>query len=235
MALSTFDPSVASRPILVAHRGGNSRRLLRAAIAAGVDWIEVDLWWHFGRIVARHDPAVWRLPLTYGRWRVAVAPLRLITLDELLDAIAGTPIRLLLDLKGRAADLPGALATALQRRDALPRVALCSQEWGPLDAARRLEPALHVFFSLGREEHVPAYLDRLAAGAAPPFTSISHRLLTPDRVAELHRHGVTMIAWTVNQPARARELVSWGVDGITSDSLGLLRSLREQGTGNGEQ
>ena len=216
----------------MAHRGGNSRRRLRAAVAAGVDWLEVDVWWHFGRIVARHDPAVWRLPVTYGRWRVALAPLRLITLDELLDTVAGTPIRLLLDLKGMAAELPGALATALQRRDALTRAALCGQEWGPLDAARRVAPGLQAFFSLGREEHVPAYLDRLAAGAAPPLVSINHRLLTPDRVADLHRHGVTMIAWTVNHPARAHDLVSWGVDGITSDSLGLLRSLREQGIGD---
>jgi glycerophosphoryl diester phosphodiesterase len=57
--------------------------------------------------------------------------------------------------------------------------------------------------------------------------SIRHSLLTAERVAELHGRGVTMIAWTVNDPVRARELIGWEVDGITSDSLVLLQSLRD--------
>jgi glycerophosphoryl diester phosphodiesterase len=199
---------------------------LRAALAAQVDWLEVDVWWHHGRIVARHDAALWRLPVTYGRKRIGLMPLRPITLDELLDAVDGTDIRLLLDLKGIAAALPGALAEGLRRRDALGRAALCGQEWGPLDAAREVEPGVAVFFSLGREEHYPAYLRRLEDGSAPPRISIRHTLLTPERVNELHQRGVTMFSWTVNDSARAQTLVDWGVDGIISDSLSVLAGLR---------
>jgi glycerophosphoryl diester phosphodiesterase len=57
--------------------------------------------------------------------------------------------------------------------------------------------------------------------------SIRHSLLTRERVADLRGRGVTMIAWTVNDAARAHELISWGVDGITSDSLVLLQRLRD--------
>jgi glycerophosphoryl diester phosphodiesterase len=199
---------------------------LRAAVAAGVDWLEVDVWWHYGRIVARHDAALWRLPVTYSRKHIGLLPLRPITLDELLDAVAGTNIRLLLDLKGSAAALPGALAEGLRRRDALSRAALCGQEWGPLDAARAVEPGVTVFFSLGREEHYPAYLRRLAEGTAPPRISIRHTLLTPERVTELHERGVMIFSWTVNDLPRAQTLVHWGVDGIISDSLSLLAELR---------
>ena len=230
-SLPAFDPAAAERPILVAHRAGKTRRALRAAVGAGVDWLEIDVWWHYGRLVVRHDPALWRLPVTYNRWRVGLALLPFLTLDNLLDAVGGTPVRLLLDLKGTAPQLPAALVEALRRREALTRAALCGQEWGPLDAARALAPDLQVFFSLGRAEHMPAYLRRLEDGAAPPLISISHRLLTPERVDDLHRRGVTMIAWTVNDLSRARELVAWGVDGITSDSLGLLRALRVAGGG----
>jgi glycerophosphoryl diester phosphodiesterase len=74
---------------------------------------------------------------------------------------------------------------------------------------------------------MPAYLRRLDDGTAAPLISIRHSLLTVERVAELHDRGVTMIAWTVNDLVRAHELVRWGVDGITSDSLVLLQSLRD--------
>jgi glycerophosphoryl diester phosphodiesterase len=212
--------------VLVAHRGGNTRTALRAALAAGVDWLEVDVWWHYGRVVARHDAAVWRLPVTYSRRRIGLMPLQPVTLDELLDAIEGSPARLLLDLKGSAAALPVALAEGLHRRGALGRTALCGQQWAPLDAARQTEPGVEVFFSLGREEHYPAYLRRLEAGTAPARISIRHNLVTPERVAELHRRGVTLFSWTVNDPVRAHEMVGWGVDGIISDSLALLAGLR---------
>jgi glycerophosphoryl diester phosphodiesterase len=230
-ALPPFDPAAVPRPFLVAHRGGNSRAAVRRACRAGVDWMEVDVWWHYGRIVARHDRALWRLPITYDRARIGLAPIPHLTLDELLDRVAGTPVRLLLDLKGDAPELPAALVGTLHRRDAVTRAALCGQEWAPLDAARALDPDLSVFFSLGREEHLPAYLRRLDAGAAPRLISICHTLVTPDRLSALHARGVTVLAWTVNDLATARRLVSWGVDGITSDSLSLLASLREAAAG----
>jgi glycerophosphoryl diester phosphodiesterase len=250
-ALPAFDPTTARRPILVAHRGGHHTRALRAAIDAGVDWVEVDVWWHHRRLVVRHDPALWRLPVTYDGWRMRVALRPFPTLDRLLDLLADTPVRLLLDLKGTlpedtlgktfartaarhllrvartARELPRALVETLRRRQAVARAAVCGQQWAPLDAARALEPALPVFFSLGTEEHITAYLRRLQDGTALPLISIRHSLLTAERVADLRDRGVTMVAWTVNDYARARELIGWGVDGITSDSLVLLQRLRD--------
>jgi glycerophosphoryl diester phosphodiesterase len=214
------------RPLLVAHRGGNGWLALRRALTAGVDWLEADVWWQAGRVVARHDPTLWRLPLTYSRYRLGLAPIPTLTLEHLLDAVAGTGVRLLLDLKGDAPELPHAIVASLARRDAFAQAALCGQDWRPLDAARALDGRVQVIFSLGREEHLPAYTARLADGTAPHAASVNHRLLTPARVAALRQHGVTILAWTVNDPARARALLAWGVDGITSDSLRLLSSLR---------
>lgn len=224
-SLLPFDAERAGRPMRIAHRGGNGRRSLTASLRAGVDWLETDVWWHFGQVIARHDPALWKLPVTHRRGRIGLAPIPHLTLDELLRRLEGTPARLLLDLKGNDPRLPGAILEALRRRGAVARAALCGQEWPPLDAARRLQPDLTVFFSLGREEHIPAYAARLRDGSAPKLASVSHRLLGHGRVQELKEQGVTMIAWTVNDQARARQLVAWGVDGITSDSLRLLNSL----------
>ena len=43
----------------VAHRAGNRLADIRAAIEAGVDWIEADIWWQHGRLEARHEHAIW--------------------------------------------------------------------------------------------------------------------------------------------------------------------------------
>ncbi|MFN8559437.1 MAG: hypothetical protein U0531_19560 [Dehalococcoidia bacterium] len=165
-SLAPFDAASASRPMRIAHQGGNHHAALRAALAADVDWLEVDVWWHGGRIVARHDPVVWKTPVTYNRWRVGLAPRRPITLDHLLDTVAGTPVRLLLDLKAPAAGCQPRLWRRCNDARALGRGRYAARI-GDIDAAQALEPAVQAFFSLGREEHLPIYLRRLNEGTAP--------------------------------------------------------------------
>ncbi len=48
---------------------------------------------------------------------------------------------------------------------------------------------------------------------------IKHTALTKEIVAQLHREGITVNCWTVDDPARAEELVGYGVDMITSNIL----------------
>ena len=215
----------AARPIRVAHRGGNSRRALRRALDLGLDWVETDTWLHYGRLVARHDRTLWRLPLSYSRrsLRLHLAPS--LVLDTVLRATAGTSTGVLIDLKGRHPELPAAIVRLLARRDAFKRTALCGQEWDPLDEARQINPDVRIVFSLGRPEHLEVYLARRRDGTAPPLTSCYHGLLTPDRVAALKEAGSAILAWTVDSEARARQLLAWGVDGITSNNYGMLARL----------
>jgi glycerophosphoryl diester phosphodiesterase len=209
----------------VAHRGGNSRSALRRALGLGLDWIETDIWLHYGRLVARHDRSVWRLPISYSRTSLRLNLAPALVLDTVLLATAATSTRVLIDLKGDQTDLPAAIVRLLERRDAFARTALCGQEWGPLEQAQQLNPAVRVFFSLGRPEHLDSYLSRRQAGAAPPLASCRHSLLTPATVAALKEAGSTVIAWTVDSEARARQLLAWGVDGITSNDYRLLARL----------
>ena len=217
--------SPVERPARIAHRGGNTHSALRTALAGHVDWLETDVWLERGRVVARHDPRLWWLPLSYHHRRVRLLPLRPLTLDLLLDTVAGTGTRLLIDLKGVDRGLPAALAAALCEPAARDAVAVCTQHWRPLDELHARDPAIPTVFSLGRPEHIPAYLARLSGGSAPPAISINHRLLTEERTREFQCLGVQMIAWTVNDRARAQELERWGVDGVTSDSAAVLEHL----------
>ena len=43
--------------------------------------------------------------------------------------------------------------------------------------------------------------------------------LTAERIAACHEKGILVNCWTVDDPAKAEELISWGVDYITSDIL----------------
>jgi glycerophosphoryl diester phosphodiesterase len=220
------------RPVRIAHRGGNDRALLRRALAAGVDWIESDIWFHYGRLVARHDPALWRTPIRYSRTSVSISLTPALDLDTLLTATNGTSTRVLIDLKGDDLGLPSAIVDLIRRRGAFDRTALCTQEWRPLEEARHLDDRITIVFSLGRPEHVSAYLARRRDGTAPPTASCRHELLTPTTIARLKEAGSTVLAWTVDSEARARQLLAWGVDGITSNRFEMLNRLTAPCTGN---
>lgn len=48
---------------------------------------------------------------------------------------------------------------------------------------------------------------------------IYFELLTKENVQLLHENGITINAWTVDDKNKAEELISWGVDQITSNTL----------------
>ncbi len=48
---------------------------------------------------------------------------------------------------------------------------------------------------------------------------VKHVALTKEMIDTLHAHNIVVNCWTVDDPARAEELVSWGVDYITSNIL----------------
>jgi glycerophosphoryl diester phosphodiesterase len=55
--------------------------------------------------------------------------------------------------------------------------------------------------------------------------SIHERLLDARVVTDLRAVAGLVLTWPVNAPARARELVGLGVDGLISDRAGLIAPL----------
>ena len=49
-----------------------------------------------------------------------------------------------------------------------------------------------------------------------------HTLLTKDRIDEIHDAGLRVATWTVNDPARAADLIAWGVDTLITDAVDLI-------------
>ncbi len=50
----------------------------------------------------------------------------------------------------------------------------------------------------------------------------NHNILTKERVAIVKQAGLRILAYTVNQPERARILLEWGVDAICTDRIDLI-------------
>ena len=51
----------------------------------------------------------------------------------------------------------------------------------------------------------------------------NHRRITKEFVEEVKDLGYWMFCYTVNDPARAQEILRWGVDGFCTDRLDLVR------------
>jgi glycerophosphoryl diester phosphodiesterase len=52
---------------------------------------------------------------------------------------------------------------------------------------------------------------------------LKHTLVTEALIAELHNHGLRLAVWTVNDPVRASELLSWGVDAVITDAIDRIQ------------
>lgn len=107
---------------------------------------------------------------------------------------------------------------------ARPRIVASSQQWATLRALSVHLPEVDTFYSVD----VPAKLDLFRSvtdrDGRPAGVSCRHSLLTRALVRELIDRGLMVVAWTVDDPVRARELVEWGVHGITTHRVAEMRA-----------
>jgi glycerophosphoryl diester phosphodiesterase len=233
-----------SRTVRIAHAYGNRRDRLALALAADIDMIEADVWYHAGNVHVRHEHRLGRLPILIDRrsrsmpvtgpWalplprRYFIRPdLRPLRLGELLDIVGGRK-RLLIDVKGSRSreheEFAESIVSTIRSQGAGAWTELCGY-WPVLDAVRRITPAQPVRYTVETPARLTAYLERPADGRASSGVCAYHRLLDRETMHILEAHSVDVFAWTVDDPATADDLVGRGVSGITSNDLGLLAGL----------
>jgi glycerophosphoryl diester phosphodiesterase len=230
--------------VRVGHKGadliapGNTLESFDAAVAAGVDMIEFDVLperWLDG------DSAL-RLAHDYGDLRGR----QCLTLDEGLDHLAQTGVRLDLDLKG-----PGyehRVVDALRERDLVERSIISSQYRESLRLIRAAEPALRLGWSVPKARSDPftsrwrklpaqalvaAYRARLPSAAAAAIGAreadalMAHwRLITPRLVRAVRRAGGDIYVWTVDDRAHIDRLDALGVTGVITNDPRLFTAGR---------
>ena len=235
---------------LVGHKGadliapGNTLESFRAAVEAGVDTIEFDVVW----LQDAHLPLEQRAPLTVAHdWEDAASrePLRL---TEALDAFLEPPLdKVEIDLDVKLPGREEEFVDALRERGLIDRAMISTMEMHTLKRVLELEPNLRRGWTFPKTRRdwtrrpwaKPALraalygmrlqLPGLAAEKLPKFGVFAmwvyHPLISPRLAAICKRAGVELIAWTVDDERRMRELVEMGVEGLVSNDPRLYRRL----------
>jgi glycerophosphoryl diester phosphodiesterase len=223
----------------IGHKGadaivaGNTPESFDAAVEHGVDMIELDvLREQEGRLVVAHDfdDALRRQPMD---------------ITEALDLFLEPPLDEVevdcdLKLAGSEAELVG----VLEGRGLLERTMVSTQEIDSLRKLRQLapdlrlgwtypktkrdwtqygwaQPALRAGLSALRRRY-PSTLAKQAPHLHVNAVWVYHPIITEKAVDLAHDLGLELMAWTVDDPARMRELLAMGVDGICSNDPRLF-------------
>ena len=211
-------------PAVIAHGGGNSPARARHDILAGADLLEVDVWVHGRRLEARHERALYPLPLFFDKWYIRFAPRRPFGLIELLTETAGsTPV--FLDLKNGRGSAARLMREALNAVGPGERVLVSSQLWHVLREIQELVPEIETYYSIDVPPKLALFLSVDGREHEAHGVSCQERLLTERVVCELKRRRLRVVAWTVDDLERAKQLLSWGVDAITTHRVADVRSL----------
>jgi len=243
------------RPEIIGHGGAgayappNSEASIHAALAIGVDRIELDvLATGDGHLVLLHDDEIvsavgTRRPVTshsLPELRGHVAGL--LTLDEAAEVI-GRRAPLLLDLK--APGYEPAVADAIRRHGWTGTGAVSSTHALTLRRLRRRLPGFRLGLSVGHwAVGAPTAALRtgatLALRATLPFPLIGaltaaggtevmlrHEVATGPLVALLQQRGWRVNVWTVDQAAAIERALRFGVDGIISNRPDLARRIAD--------
>lgn len=213
----------------ILHGAGNARtgdldQLLALAQHPAVDAIEADVWVHNGALHAHHERPLGPLPLLVGPRGVRRRS-NTLQLQTVLEATGTTG--LVIDLRSWLGDPAPDLARALADEDVRARIRVTCEDWSIADRVRAWLPGVRVGYSVRTEAQLRAYLAGRDAGRLPETAvAVRHTLLhTADEVALLRERARRVNAWTVDDPDRALELASWGVDEITSNLLTVLNTL----------
>jgi glycerophosphoryl diester phosphodiesterase len=235
---------------LVGHKGadliapGNTLASFRAAVEAGVDTIEFDVLW----LEDAHLPREQRAPLTVAHdWEDAASrePLRL---TEALDAFLEPPLdRVEIDLDIKLPGREEEFVEALRERGLVDRAMISTMELHTLKRVLELEPNLRRGWTYPKTRRdwtkrpwaKPALraalsgmrmqLPGIAAEKLPQFGVFAmwvYHPLASAKLARICKHaGVELIAWTVDDAPRMRQLAAMGVDGLVSNDPRLFAKL----------
>lgn len=237
---------------IASHRGGgatapeNTLPAISAALAAGFDYVEVDVALTADRQpVLMHDATVDRTTDGHGRvsaltlaqvksldagiwFNAQYAGTRVPTFAEFLDVLAASGHRALVELKGEwdAAAIESVVAEVTARK-LERRIAVSSFDARTLAMAEAASTVLPRLFIL---RHLPEDVVRAATEASVRGLIVDRRALLdrPEVVDELHAAGIRVVVYTLNSDTQWDEVTALGVDGIVTDDPATL-SMWQQG------
>lgn len=239
------DP-VLNLPPVIGHRGAawyapeNTLAGFRAAKALGCAWVEFDVrLTGDGALVVCHDDALART--TGARGRISKLPLAamreldagsrfgpgfagecLPTLDEALNLCREIGLGANVEIKaerGRGPATATATAASLARLGELPPILISSFIATAIAEAAAAMPAIPRGMLWRR---LPSNWRTIAARLGCTTIHCGQTDLTKQTAAQVRSAGYPLLAYTVNEATRARQLFSWGVASVFSDAPDII-------------
>jgi len=237
---------VGARPRIWAHRGAsalvteNTLEAFAAAARAGADGVELDtMACQSGELVVFHDDDLERLAgrperiaeLSWTTLRALelAGGHRIPLLADVLDACRDVEINV--ELKstgpGRAGGLPAAAAKLIRDARAGDRVLVSSFDPWALVQLHGAAPELTTALLFHAGLPLPARRGWMGPWVGASALHPEHVLCSAAAVAGWRKAGYAVNVWTVDDPARLRELAAWGVDGVfANDPAAAALALR---------
>jgi len=243
----------SDRPLVIAHRGNssvapeNTLPAFHAAVELGVDMVELD-YAHSadGMPIVFHDLTLDRLTNAREVWPKAERriPLSSKTCSELLSLDAGswfspdfvgTRLFTLAEILGevslktcvaieRKSGDPATLLATLTHSQTMSRVVVMAFDWYFLAELHAHAPELPLV-ALGKGKLTEDCIaDAIAVGASAIGWD-NHTLDLAD-IARVHKHGLKLWCWTVDEPARAGDLLQSRIDGLISNVPAVMLAAR---------
>lgn len=246
-------PSPWLYPRLIAHRGAgrtapeNTLAAMRLGASCGFSMMEYDVKLSKDRIaILLHDDDLERTSNGHG-------PVAQFTLAELAQidfggwhgkAYAGEPIATLHAVANftRANDISSNIeikpSVGMDAETGMQVARLANRLW----AGAKLPPLLSSFSetalqaakeeapdlprALLIEKELPQdWLERVQRLACKGL-NLNHRYTTRTIVEDIRAAGYTVVVWTVNELARARELLEWGCEAVVTDEITALAASK---------
>ena len=210
----------------ILHAAGNYHRTLPLAAHPMVDAIEADVWMRAGKVFVNHARPLGPLPYVFSRTGIHREEVEQVNIAELLEAVDGHA-QLLLDLKTWGGDPAPDLVRILYDVPDRSHLLVSCETWPNADRIHAWIPDLRVAYSVRSEGDLRRYIQgRIAGDIAETAVTVKHTLLrSPIEVEALHRWAGHVGVWTVDDAARARELMEWGVQSVTSNHIEVLAAL----------
>jgi glycerophosphoryl diester phosphodiesterase len=223
----------------------NTLAAFRKALELGVDALEMDL--HVTRdgvVVVIHDETLERTTdgrgdvgdLSFdavkrsdagGKFAPAFRGERVPALQEVIDLVRASGngrVRLDLELKyhqdrpGKPEDFEGRVLDLLRQTGFAERVNVISFHHPSLAKVKALEPKIRTGLLAGGRTPPPDPVGLVRQFCAD-YYSPGFRHVTPEAVAALHRAGIPIVPWTVNEETEMRRQMALGIGTLAGDGI----------------
>jgi glycerophosphoryl diester phosphodiesterase len=222
---------------VIGHRGASSTHAENtiaafvAAAEAGADGVELDVRRTADDVLVVHHDAALADGRVLRRTPSAELPEWLPTLAEALEACGDLWVDI--EIKNLPSDpdydaehgISVAVAAMVAAYGANERVVVSSFEMAALDRLRAVDPTIPTGWLVFNGPSPAQCVERAAAHGMAAIHP--HDLLVDaSLVRQAGAAGVAVYVWTVDDPARIRQLAGWGVDGvITNDPAAARRAV----------